>query len=171
MPCRFLVALEDNYSYNPYHNRMHAADVLRTLHVIMTRGGVRQVRTQATNCARINLLKCTRVCYKYHACGLLCDDARVQGCYEKCTLDESVRAFQLVTVLVRVAGVAGYVIHMDGRTCKGMVLVSIVVCQENYTCITQCTFRRTQVFMMRVGCAGWTAPYCHEDRQFGRTIA
>lgn len=28
------------YPANPYHNRVHAADVLRNLHVIVTRGGV-----------------------------------------------------------------------------------------------------------------------------------
>lgn len=43
VPSRYLVAVEDNYRDNPYHNRIHAADVLRTLHCIMTRGGVRQV--------------------------------------------------------------------------------------------------------------------------------
>eukprot|EP00195_Chlamydomonas_chlamydogama_P006345 CAMPEP_0202897216 /NCGR_PEP_ID=MMETSP1392-20130828/6039_1 /ASSEMBLY_ACC=CAM_ASM_000868 /TAXON_ID=225041 /ORGANISM="Chlamydomonas chlamydogama, Strain SAG 11-48b" /LENGTH=1191 /DNA_ID=CAMNT_0049582803 /DNA_START=21 /DNA_END=3596 /DNA_ORIENTATION=- len=38
---RFLLKLEDGYDTdNPYHNRIHAADVVRTLHVISTRGGV-----------------------------------------------------------------------------------------------------------------------------------
>eukprot|EP00798_Chlamydomonas_sp_ICE-L_P002088 gene2088-18143_t len=36
----FLIHVENNYAPNPYHNRTHAADVLRNLHVIATRGGV-----------------------------------------------------------------------------------------------------------------------------------
>ncbi len=32
--------VEDGYPDNPYHNRVHAADVLRTLHVLLHRGGV-----------------------------------------------------------------------------------------------------------------------------------
>ncbi|KAF5833462.1 hypothetical protein DUNSADRAFT_10217 [Dunaliella salina] len=38
----FLLTVEDRYIDNPYHNRIHAADVLRTLHVMMSRGGIRQ---------------------------------------------------------------------------------------------------------------------------------
>ena len=38
--CRFLVLIEDGYRDNPYHNRVHAADVLRNLHVIIHRGGL-----------------------------------------------------------------------------------------------------------------------------------
>eukprot|EP00195_Chlamydomonas_chlamydogama_P005551 CAMPEP_0202896684 /NCGR_PEP_ID=MMETSP1392-20130828/5636_1 /ASSEMBLY_ACC=CAM_ASM_000868 /TAXON_ID=225041 /ORGANISM="Chlamydomonas chlamydogama, Strain SAG 11-48b" /LENGTH=2072 /DNA_ID=CAMNT_0049582125 /DNA_START=504 /DNA_END=6722 /DNA_ORIENTATION=+ len=37
---RFLVHIEDGYANHPYHNRTHAADVLRTMHIIMTRGGL-----------------------------------------------------------------------------------------------------------------------------------
>jgi len=37
---RFLLRIEDGYLDNPYHNRTHAADVLRTLNAIATRGGV-----------------------------------------------------------------------------------------------------------------------------------
>lgn len=51
---RFLVAVEDRYMDNPYHNRMHAADVLRTLHVIMTRGGVRQAMHAAHDIALLS---------------------------------------------------------------------------------------------------------------------
>ncbi len=36
---RFLQALESSYMDNPYHCRIHAADVLQTFHVIITRGG------------------------------------------------------------------------------------------------------------------------------------
>ncbi len=32
--------IEDGYAENPYHSRVHAADVLRTLHVLLHRGGV-----------------------------------------------------------------------------------------------------------------------------------
>ena len=37
---RFLLRVEDGYPDNPYHNRTHAADVLRTTHIFLTRGGV-----------------------------------------------------------------------------------------------------------------------------------
>lgn len=36
---RWLVRLEDGYRANPYHNRIHAADVLRSAHVLLSRGG------------------------------------------------------------------------------------------------------------------------------------
>ncbi|GAX76185.1 hypothetical protein CEUSTIGMA_g3629.t1 [Chlamydomonas eustigma] len=36
----FLICIEDGYRENPYHSRVHAADVLRNLHVIITRGGL-----------------------------------------------------------------------------------------------------------------------------------
>jgi len=51
---RFLVAIEDGYNTdrdNPYHNRTHACDVLRTLHVIMTRGGVKGALSKAQDVA------------------------------------------------------------------------------------------------------------------------
>ncbi|KAF5826760.1 hypothetical protein DUNSADRAFT_2121 [Dunaliella salina] len=51
---RFLVAIEDGYNIdkdNPYHNRTHASDVLRTLHVIMTRGGVKESLSKAQDVA------------------------------------------------------------------------------------------------------------------------
>ncbi len=35
-----LVAMQDGYNDNPYHNARHAADVLQSMHVIMTRGGL-----------------------------------------------------------------------------------------------------------------------------------
>ncbi|KAL6751781.1 3'5'-cyclic nucleotide phosphodiesterase [Haematococcus lacustris] len=37
---RFLRAVEAGYRPNPYHNKVHAADVLQTLHVVLTKGGV-----------------------------------------------------------------------------------------------------------------------------------
>lgn len=37
---RFLRRMEAGYKNNPYHNAMHAADVLQTLHCIITRGGL-----------------------------------------------------------------------------------------------------------------------------------
>lgn len=36
---RFFMYIEQGYPQNPYHNASHAADVLRNLHVILTRGG------------------------------------------------------------------------------------------------------------------------------------
>ncbi|GAX78429.1 hypothetical protein CEUSTIGMA_g5870.t1 [Chlamydomonas eustigma] len=37
---RFLHRVEEGYPNNPYHCRIHAADVLRSLHVVLTKGGV-----------------------------------------------------------------------------------------------------------------------------------
>lgn len=42
---KFLMRVEDGYptglgSGNPYHNRIHAADVLQSLHVLVVRGGL-----------------------------------------------------------------------------------------------------------------------------------
>ncbi|KAK9810064.1 hypothetical protein WJX72_004187 [[Myrmecia] bisecta] len=37
---RFLRRVEDGYPDNPYHNRMHAADVLQTMHMLLTVGGL-----------------------------------------------------------------------------------------------------------------------------------
>merc|ERR1712216_261201 len=39
---KFLIRIENGYPSNPYHNRIHAADVLRTLHVLIQRGGLKQ---------------------------------------------------------------------------------------------------------------------------------
>ena len=36
----FLCRVEEGYRDNPYHCRIHAADVLRNLYVVMQRGGV-----------------------------------------------------------------------------------------------------------------------------------
>ncbi|KAI8464814.1 MAG: 3'5'-cyclic nucleotide phosphodiesterase [Monoraphidium minutum] len=40
---RWLVAIEAGYGDNPFHNRVHAADVLQTMHVVLTRGGLLEV--------------------------------------------------------------------------------------------------------------------------------
>ena len=37
---RFLIRIEEGYPNNPYHCRIHAADVLRTFHVVLNRGRV-----------------------------------------------------------------------------------------------------------------------------------
>ena len=37
---RFLIRVEDGYPDNPYHCRSHAADVLRSFHAVLHRGGV-----------------------------------------------------------------------------------------------------------------------------------
>ena len=39
-PPRFLHCLEVGYLDNPYHSRVHAADVLRTMHITITQGGL-----------------------------------------------------------------------------------------------------------------------------------
>ena len=37
---RFFMRIEEGYPNNPYHCRTHAADVLRSLHVVLNRGRV-----------------------------------------------------------------------------------------------------------------------------------
>lgn len=37
---RFLCTVENRYRPNPYHNRTHAADVLHSMHVLLTHGGL-----------------------------------------------------------------------------------------------------------------------------------
>ncbi|KAJ9530363.1 hypothetical protein QJQ45_000734 [Haematococcus lacustris] len=37
---RWLCRVEDGYCANPYHNRSHAADVVQTMHMLLTRGGL-----------------------------------------------------------------------------------------------------------------------------------
>ena len=37
---RFLCRIEEGYPNNPYHSRIHAADVLRNLYCILTQGGL-----------------------------------------------------------------------------------------------------------------------------------
>ncbi|KAG1666487.1 hypothetical protein FOA52_004869 [Chlamydomonas sp. UWO 241] len=39
---KFFMHLEQGYSPNPYHNRIHAADVLRSMHVLLCGGGIMQ---------------------------------------------------------------------------------------------------------------------------------
>lgn len=50
----FLMRIEDGYPSNPYHNRIHAADVLQSLHVLIKRGGL----IQSGYCDEIALLSC-----------------------------------------------------------------------------------------------------------------
>lgn len=51
---RFLMRVEDGYPANPYHNRIHAADVLQSLHVLVARGGLRE----RDFCDDVSLLAC-----------------------------------------------------------------------------------------------------------------
>ena len=37
---RFLRRVEEGYNDNPYHNRVHAADVVQSMHMLMTVGGL-----------------------------------------------------------------------------------------------------------------------------------
>ena len=37
---RFLRRVEEGYNNNPYHNRVHAADVVQSMHMLMTVGGL-----------------------------------------------------------------------------------------------------------------------------------
>lgn len=50
----FLIRVEDGYPDNPYHNRTHAADVLQSMHVLLTNAGVRELGY----CPEHNLLAC-----------------------------------------------------------------------------------------------------------------
>lgn len=44
---RFLTIIEDGYdSRNPYHNSIHASDVLQTLNYFITKGGLSQFSTE-----------------------------------------------------------------------------------------------------------------------------
>lgn len=51
---KFLMRIEDGYPNNPYHNRVHAADVLQSLHVLVIRGGL----IQSGYCDEIGLTSC-----------------------------------------------------------------------------------------------------------------
>jgi len=51
---KFLMRVEDRYPNNPYHNRIHAADVLQSLHVLVVRGGL----IKYGYCDEIALLSC-----------------------------------------------------------------------------------------------------------------
>lgn len=37
---RFLRRIEEGYPENPYHNRVHACDVLQSIHMVMVKGGL-----------------------------------------------------------------------------------------------------------------------------------
>ncbi len=49
-----MVARSPRYQPNPYHNRVHAADVLRSLHVLVIRGGL----VQAGCCDEVGTVAC-----------------------------------------------------------------------------------------------------------------
>jgi hypothetical protein len=51
---RYLMRIEDGYPTNPYHNRIHASDVLQSLHVLVARGGLRDKEY----CDDVSLLAC-----------------------------------------------------------------------------------------------------------------
>ena len=80
---KFLMRIEDGYPNNPYHNRIHAADVLQSLHVLVVRGGLighgycdetsltscylSAVRARACMCLCVCVWLCVRVCMNTHA--------------------------------------------------------------------------------------------------------
>ncbi len=51
---QFLMRVEEGYPSNSYHNRIHAADVLQSLHVLLFRGGL----MQSGYCDDISLVSC-----------------------------------------------------------------------------------------------------------------
>ncbi|PNW81070.1 hypothetical protein CHLRE_07g342350v5 [Chlamydomonas reinhardtii] len=53
---KFLMRVEDGYPNNPYHNRIHAADVLQSLHVLVVRGGLKA--PDHTYCDDVSLASC-----------------------------------------------------------------------------------------------------------------
>ncbi len=53
---KFLMRIEDGYPNNPYHNRIHAADVLQSLHVLVVRGGLKA--PDHTYCDDVSLASC-----------------------------------------------------------------------------------------------------------------
>ena len=52
--CRFLIEVEAGYTGKLYHCSAHAADVLRSLHVLATRGGILQQRQPAGTPAHLS---------------------------------------------------------------------------------------------------------------------
>ncbi|MEW5305766.1 MAG: hypothetical protein WDW36_008285 [Sanguina aurantia] len=56
---RFLMAIEDGYNAsNPYHNAKHAADVLQSMHVILTEGGLLQTSSSSGYADELTLMAC-----------------------------------------------------------------------------------------------------------------
>lgn len=51
---QFLLLIEDGYPKNPYHNRIHAADVLQSLHVLLCRGQL----VEKGFCDDLSLMSC-----------------------------------------------------------------------------------------------------------------
>ena len=51
---KFLMRVEDGYPSNPYHNCIHAADVLQSLHVLVRHGGL----IKNGFCDEVSLISC-----------------------------------------------------------------------------------------------------------------
>ena len=59
---RFLSAIEAGYGDHPYHGRNHAADVLHSIHVISTRGGLLQAMSSSSGPGGLQSRSCNLQC-------------------------------------------------------------------------------------------------------------
>lgn len=62
----FIRKIEDWYQDNPYHNRTHAADVLQSIYVLLTRGGLHCILDDVLSLAAI----LAAACHDVDHCGL-----------------------------------------------------------------------------------------------------